>query len=173
MAKHPGRISSGELLLPSYTAGVPSRGRCEEGECSLRVRGARPPAVPQGTPYPPGHIFFRYHSLDRLAWLPGHLLSEQTGEAVGWGLFMGTRTSLAGAEPVCASIELSDEMSGPVWAGHAESQRRSPSPGARLGEGRHTSRPGGAFPGWKSACWVTTRRLLWVRTEPAEARWGW
>lgn len=60
---------------------------------------------------------------------------------------MGTRTNLAGAEPVCASIELLDEMSGPVWAGHVESQRRSPPVGAHLREGQQTPRPeGGSLP---------------------------
>lgn len=97
MAKCFRRISSGNLLTSSTVSQSMNAGKKEKFLCVSGVPCLLPPPK---APFTDLVTFFRHHLFDHIVWLLGHLLSERTGKAVGWGLngythpFVWGRTSL-------------------------------------------------------------------------------
>ena len=90
---------------------------CEVGGFSLC--GAPCPSLSLQAPLTDLVTFFGRHLLDHITWLPGHLLSQQPREAVGWGLY-GSTQRISWAEPVWTSIWVFEERYGPIsYAGRA------------------------------------------------------
>lgn len=123
---------------------------CEEGEFSV----CRTPCLLPSLKAPLTDLvtFFGHHLLDYILHGFQATCLPSSPERLWGGDLIGTHSKLAGAEPVWTSIQLFDEMYGPVFCASKANRVKGRVPnhqGLTIKPGNQHPWPGGAFLRWR------------------------